>query len=290
MSQDPAPESVAAVAAVIVTHRRPHLAGELVRTLIEVEGLPSDRIIVVVSGDGGLDDPNLESSVRMIRLESNLGPAAGFKRGIESALSDSGWEWLYLCEDDVGLMPLEPPRLGALVRRIDALRSLQPVGAVVAYGRRFSRRTGHATNLVPPDGSPQDLDVVDVAAWGATLLSRAVAEAGLEPDPEWFFAFEDFDYFCRIREAGFTVLVDSLTARRVADYETNEGRADLHSGIRPTDSDEGWRAYYVSRNYFALGAPPTDRRRGSWRTSHTRPGGYNCRRAATRGWRSSTGS
>jgi GT2 family glycosyltransferase len=260
------------VVAVVVTHKRPHLAGELVRTLISVEGLASDKIIVVVSGEGGLDDPDLESSVKMIRLESNLGPGEGFKRGIESALYDPDWGWLYLCEDDVGLLPLEPPRIGALIGRIDALGSSQPVGAVVAYGRIFNRRTGHSVNIVPPPGSPQDLDAVDVAAWGATLLSRRVAEAGLRPDPEWFFAFEDFDFYSRIREAGFSVLVDSLTARRVAHYETNEGRAKLHSGVRPSDSDESWRAYYVSRNYFALA-----RRHGSpsWILAHL---AYSARR------------
>jgi GT2 family glycosyltransferase len=253
------------VAAVVVTHKRPRLAGRLVRSLVDSEGIAKERIFVVVSGEGGLDDPDLESSVRMLRLESNLGPAAGFSKGIEEATADPATQWVYLCEDDVGLLPLGFPRVRDLLRRIEAYPTAQPVGAVVAYGRVLDARTGNAVNLVPPAGSPEDLGTVDVAAWGATLLSRKVADAGLLPDPEWFFGFEDFDFFCRVREAGFSVLVDSMTARQVARHETTAGRADLQSGNRPTDSDESWRAYYVARNYFALA-----RRHGSpsWILAH----------------------
>jgi hypothetical protein len=72
------------------------------------------------------------------------------------------------------------------------------------------------------------------------------------PEPEWFFGYEDFDFFCRIRKAGYAVMVDAVAARKVASFETNSGRGELHSGKRPTDSEESWRAYYVARNFFSL--------------------------------------
>lgn len=262
----PGRDRLSEVTAVVVTHMRPRLAGNLVRSLIEVEGLVPQNIIVVVSGTGGLDDPALEDAVRMLRLATNEGPGGGFKTGIEEAFKDPTTKWAYLCEDDVGLLPLPAPRVAELLGRIAALRHPEPpVGAVVAYGRVFSRRTGNAVNVVPPTGSPQDLDPVDVAAWGATLLSREVAEAGVLPDPAWFFGFEDFDFFCRLREAGFSLLVDSVSARKVASYETSEGREGLHTGVRPSDSAESWRAYYLTRNFFVLA-----RRHGSasWLVAH----------------------
>src|ERR1700689_2337095 len=73
------------VSAVVLTHRRPRLATAVVRSLIEQEGLPPDRVVVVVNGSGGLDDSTLESRVRLIRLPRNLGPAGGFAAGIEAA-------------------------------------------------------------------------------------------------------------------------------------------------------------------------------------------------------------
>jgi hypothetical protein len=73
---------LAQVTAVVLTHMRPGLAGEVTRALIEVEGLPPERIVVVVNGVGGLDDPALEARVRMVRLAANTGPAGGFRAGL----------------------------------------------------------------------------------------------------------------------------------------------------------------------------------------------------------------
>jgi hypothetical protein len=187
------------------------------------------------------------------RLPENIGPGAGFAYGLSAAFSDPAIDWAYLCEDDVGLFDLPAPRLAELLSRIGELAPDQSrVGAVVAYGRRFVGRGSHTVNTVPAAGSPAGLSPVDVACWGATLISRSVVDAGVLPDPEWFFGLEDFDFFCRVREAGFAVLVDDVAARSVAANQTDQGRDRAHRDHRPTDSDEAWRAYYHSRNSFAL--------------------------------------
>src|SRR3954447_18837675 len=92
--------------AVVLTHRRRRLATSLVRSLTEDEGFSPDRIVLVVDRDGGLDDPALEDELCVIRLETNGGPAAGFRAGLEAVFSDPTVAYAYLCEDDVGLMGL----------------------------------------------------------------------------------------------------------------------------------------------------------------------------------------
>jgi GT2 family glycosyltransferase len=257
----------ASVTAVVLTHRRPRLATEVVRSLLEGEGFPPDRVVVVINGTGGLDDATLESSVRILRLPKNLGPAGGFGAGIEAAFADPSVRWAYLCEDDVGLFSLPSPRVSDVVVRAEARArsSGPPVGAVVAYGRRFVGRGAHTVNFVPSLGSPQDLVPVDVAGWGATLLSRTVFDAGVVPDADWFFGLEDFDFFCRVKERGFAVLIDAVSARAVAAEQTSAGRAGAHRAHRPLDDDEAWRAYYHARNSFMLA-----RRHGrpSWHLWH----------------------
>ena len=106
---------------------------------------------------------------------------------------------------------------------------------------------------------------MDVSTWGATLVSRRVVEAGVLPDPELFFGFEDFDFFCRTRAAGFSVLVDVPCARRVAPRQTLAARDESLHRHRPVDAEEPWRAYYFARNFFALA-----RRHGrrSWMAWH----------------------
>ena len=139
-----------------------------------------------------------------------------------------------------------------LARVSQAALSTPSIGAVVAYGRRFAPRGGHAENTVPAADTPDGLAPVEVACWGATLISRAVVDAHVLPDPAWFFGYEDFDFFCRVRDAGFTVMVDAPAARAVADQQTSRGRAATLAPHRPVDSDEAWRAYYVARNFFTF--------------------------------------
>jgi hypothetical protein len=230
------------------------LATGVVRSLIEQEGLRPDRVVVVINGSGGLDDPALESSVQIVRLPRNLGPAGGFGAGMEAAFSDPSVQWAYLCEDDIELFSLPAPRLSDVIGRAEchSRRPGRPVGAVVAYGRCFVGRGGHTVNLVPPQGDPSELVPVDVASWGATLLARGVFDAGILPDPEWFFGLEDFDFFCRVRQGGFDVLVDTVSARAVANEQTTAGRAEAIGSERPTDEREPWRSYYHARNSILL--------------------------------------
>ena len=227
------------------------------RSLLDVEGFAPERIVVVVNGEGGLDDPELEQSVRMVRLPSNIGPAGGFHHGLLEAFADPTTRWAYLCEDDMVLLHLPTPRVAGLVARVESrahagVDAGGRIGAVVPFGRVFVPRSGHTVNVVPRRGLPGDLAPVEVTTWGATLVSRAVVDAGVLPDPELFFGFEDFDFYCRVRAAGFSVLVDVPCARQVAHRQTLAGRDAALRDHRPIDADEPWRAYYVARNFFAL--------------------------------------
>ena len=221
----------AEVTAVVLTFRRPRLAGDVVRSLMAREHLDPGQIVVVVNGEGGLDDPALEDAVRMVRLETNTGPAGGFRAGLEAAFADPACRWAYLCEDDIGLFDLPTPRLAEVLERIGGLGPAHPaVGAVVAYGRAFVGRGAHTVNVVP---ATADFTPVDVACWGATLVAREVVEAGVLPDPDLFFGVEDFDFFCAVRAAGWEVLVDGRAARAVAGQQTNEGRQAAIAADRP---------------------------------------------------------
>ena len=260
------------------------MATAVVRSLVECEGLPVDRIVVVVNGSGGLDDPALEARVRMVRLPHNLGPAGGFGAGMEAAFADPAIRWAYLCEDDVGLFSLPSPRLADLVRRAESRGRFagRPIGAVVAYGRRFVGRGAHTVNLAPPAGDPFELVPVDVASWGATLLARSVFDVGILPDPDWFFGLEDFDFFCRVRQGGFDVLVDAVSARAVAEQQTSAGRAGALGRHRPTDERETWRSYYHAWNSVLLA-----RRHGrpSWHIWHLAYSARHLQKAAGNGER-----
>lgn len=241
-------------AAVVLTYRRRKLATQVVRGLIEREGLPPAGVLLVVNGDGGLDDPQLEAAVGVLRLGTNGGPAGGFRAGLEAACARFGVDWLYLCEDDVGLFDLPSPRLAGLVQRVAAFERATPgeppIGGVVAYARVLNARTGSSVPQRPQ--AQEGFEPVSVAAWGASLVSRRVVEAGVLPDAAWFFAYEDHDFWLRVRGAGFRVLLDVAAARATAGQVSGAGREQAQAGARHADRAEPWRSYYQARNLFEL--------------------------------------
>jgi hypothetical protein len=245
------------VVAVVLTYRRPRLATQVVRRLVAEEGFAPVQVLLVVNGEGGLEDPQLEAAVRVLRLPGNLGPAGGFRAGLVAAAEDPAAKWVYVCEDDVGLLDLPSPRVSHVLCEVERWRS-QPVGAVVAYGRTLDQRGGTLPHL---PAQHTGLEPVDVAVWGASLVSTEVVRKGVLPDADLFFGFEDFDFFFALRRAGFELLVDRASARAVADaHMTVQGRDAALSSSRPVESEEPWRYYYAARNFI-----PLARRYGNWR-------------------------
>lgn len=258
--------NLASVAAVVVTHRRPGLATQVVRGLLTHESLAPEQIFVVVNGEGGLEDSEIADAVQMVHLPENLGPAAGFREGMQAAAAAGSYDWYYLCEDDIGLFNLPSPRLGGLLTELAILEgrpASRRIGGVVAYGRDLHLRTGHTSVHTVSDST--GFDEVDAACWGATLIHRRVLDAGIYPVDDYFFGYEDFDFFYRIRQAGFLLLLERRAAASVAGQMSLSGRDEAFHGKRPLDWQEPWRAFYVARNLFLLA-----RRHGSvgWILAH----------------------
>lgn len=245
---------------VVLTFRRPRIAEETVRHLIASEGIPPEDIVLVINGEGGIVDGQLQSRLDVLRLDHNVGPALGFRTGLEYAVSTRSAPWVYVLEDDAGLLDLPVGRANRIVRDLASRPDHRSVGAVVAYGRTFAGDTGRTLPHVPGERTP-DFARVDVAAWGATLIRREVlADFGCLPDPDLFFGYEDFDFFLRVRAAGWDVVVDTLSERLVGDQVTDRGRSRVFDGERPTDAREPWREYYRARNFLVI-----QRRWGNWR-------------------------
>ncbi|NND01356.1 MAG: hypothetical protein HKN91_01080 [Acidimicrobiia bacterium] len=252
-SRDPIKATQLPAVAVVVTYRRPQLATQVVKGLIEREGFAPENIILVVNGEGGLADVALQERLDVVKLPDNLGPAGGFNAGIRRFVEGFDQEWVYLCEDDVGLFNLPTPRVQQVLDRLERTQlssSEKWPAAVVAYGRDLNRRTG-ITTVHDPAGSSGFVPV-DVAPWGASLVSRAVFESGATPDDDWFFGYEDFDFWLKVHEAGFPVLLDVEAARSATETAFGSGRDAAFQGVRPDDETEPWRAYYVARNFLEL--------------------------------------
>ena len=257
------------VSAVVLTHRRPRLATAVVRSLIEREGLPPDRVVVVVNGSGGLEDPALESRVRLVRLPHNLGPAGGFGAGMEAVFADPSVDWAYLCEDDVGLFSLPSPRLADVVSRAEcrgqAARKARRGGGRLRATVRGPRRPYR--ELRPSRGGASRM-TWSRSTWpvGARRCWRGACSMPVSSPTR----NGSSDSRTSTSSVG-SGRVDSTcwsTPCRLGPWPINR-RPRAESGLsrphRPTDEREAWRSYYHARNSILLA-----RRHGrpSWHIWH----------------------
>jgi GT2 family glycosyltransferase len=242
-----------AATAVVLTYRRPRLASQVVRGLLEKEGVPPSGVVLVVNGEGGLDDRALEASIRVLRLKRNVGPAGGFARAFRFVYESSDLPWIYACEDDLDLSALPSPRLVGLVERaaeFDRAVPGPPVGVVIASGWDIDARTGGTRRHVGRTDSAFGFEDAGFGAWDATLVSRRVLDAGVVPDESLFWWAEEADFCQRVRRAGFRVLVDVLASEHLRNAATSTLGSPQRD--RPGRVDEPWCSYYMARNGFIL--------------------------------------
>ena len=235
------------IAGVVLNH---HTADD---TLLAVRSLQAsrralDQIIVVDNGSDPECEQALEpwrDSVRFIRSAANLGFAGGCNLGIDLALS-AGADAVLLVNSDAVLAPDTLERLeDALAARPGAgiaaplIVSRSEPGIVASAGIHFSPRTGRMRQegfaARTADLWKRDTRAVEAVSGCVMLDRRAVFDAAGLFDPRYFFSFEDIEFCCRARRAGWdTLLVPSALA--------------YHEGQRSIGAGSPSRLYFAARN------------------------------------------
>ena len=234
------------VAAVVLTFMRPRFAGD-VTVVRSLESRASRRaVVVVVNGSAASMIPRWSRRSRWSGWPRNTRSGRGVPSWDGDGIREPSTRWAYLCEDDVGLFTLPTPRVRDVIAQI---ADRGPSGTDLRRcGRRlwarFVGRGAHTDNVRAPARRPVGLTPVEWPAGGPPWCRERWSKPG-PPRPQWFFGLEDFDFFCRVREAGFGVLVDERAAR-AGGHPADLGRDEtLQSATeRPNDTDEAWRAYY----------------------------------------------
>lgn len=207
------------IVAVVLTHDAPQSLRRCVAS-IERQTLRPDWTLVVDNASATPVDPDeLAGPVRVLRLETNEGPAGGWAEGLLRVLAE-GADLLWLMDDDC-----EP--------RPDALENLK---RALDHG---GPETGVAYPLWhQPPGGPG----VFRPAWCGVLLRRVTAERAGLPMRELVWWAEDTEYLqWRVRNTGFGELL-------VPHAHVDHHRGTEREGRAP------WKLYYETRNtvYFRL--------------------------------------
>jgi len=210
------------------------------------------RIHIIVIDNGSIVDPGEEirrnfPEVDYIRLEDNIGFAAGCNLGAKRALHLGADFLLFLNNDTIAesdfLGPMLEsfdimPNLGVvspLIRRAEYPQEIEFAGGFITYSLgQFTARCSPA----PTEGL---LQICDYASGCCMLVSRQAAEQIGLFDENLFAYFEDDDLSIRARKTGFTV------ACRVDTSITHVGSATTRSGLTEGTTSP-LKHYLMARN------------------------------------------
>ena len=202
------------VAAVIVTHDRPGLLKRCLAALSTQARVP-DSIFVVDNASHEPVGPSVAcfANAQTIRLERNLGAAAGFGAGIRAARA-GGYSHVWMMDDDGA--PADPLCLTNLLATEAACGSALtcPLVLDVADPARLAfpiRQAGRTRFTVAALQQHRYVEGFAHLFNGALIATAAFAKIGL-PDARLGMRGDEVEFLLRARRAGLRIVTDTRTA------------------------------------------------------------------------------
>ncbi len=223
----------AKTAIVVVTYQRNNLLQILFESFEHMALKPSQ--IFVVDNDNNADVDalckNLQSSlpettVTWAPMEENLGGAGGFSKGVELAFN-AGFDWIWLMDDDVRVMPnalelLQPWMDEAL---INDHRTIQ-CSKINFNGEPFYWQYQYLTalgmlNPVAPSGFAENerFKPMNAVCFEGGLFHRSVIEEIGLPDPRFFIHWDDTTYGYLCSKVTYPILIPDVLMQRTREQE-----------------------------------------------------------------------
>ncbi|WP_111672198.1 glycosyltransferase [Algoriphagus litoralis] len=232
--------------AFVITYNRPDILLATLKAIFS-QTYPPDFLWVIDNSDN-LETDNaiaglLDSRIRYHRIGYNAGPAGAAAKGLELCL-EKGAEWIYWGDDN------DPPFRSDCFERLLAIRNANPFcGVLGTVGHFFDRKKGVIKRIQTRLLEKKEWVEVDSIAGGMCMLvSAEVVKAGVFPDKDLFFGFEELDFCLKVSRKGFALVVDSglfLEARK----ET--GRLDFDRPAYQQKKNLA-REYYSLRNLLYI--------------------------------------
>jgi hypothetical protein len=250
------------VVVTVLNHNGWQDAAECVRSVL-ASTYWNFKVVIV---DNGSTDDSMERlsrladgrSVELVQTGANLGSVGGTTYAIQSAL-ERGADFIFALSNDlvvsadaidtlVHSMGLDP-RIGVIAPRImyyDQPDELWSCGFLMNHW--LARGTDLVNRIKRASPGVEVLDV-DMLIGGVMFLRRALVEQIGTVDDRYFFQTEEYEFFDRVRKAGWQVKVAM-------------GTAVLHKVGRTIGTGSYDRWYYGTRNrllYIKENLPPLQR-------------------------------
>ncbi|MGI6775832.1 MAG: glycosyltransferase family 2 protein [Patescibacteria group bacterium] len=233
------------IAANVVTYNRKDLLRECLNSLLAQTRKPNSIIIVDNNSTDGtkemvekefLDNPIFD----YVRLNENTGSAGGQYTGIKRAY-EKGFDWVWCMDDDA--TPKKQCLKNLLVSKESCKKAkvLVPVKISINGNEQGSHVGVFSSPFLRIKPANRSSKLIEFSSFVGPLFSKdVIREIGL-PNKDLFIWHDDYEYFLRIKTAGFkTYLVDSAVVIHNDDYG------------RQKKKQLGWKNYYGWRNKFYI--------------------------------------
>ncbi len=232
--------------AFVITYNRPDTLLETIQAIFD-QTYPPDFLWIIDNSENLETDHAiagmLDSRIRYYRMGYNAGPAGAAAKGLELCAQE-GADWIYWGDDN------DPPFRLDCFERLLAIRDVNPFcGVLGSVGHFFDRKKGVIKRIQTRLLEKKEWVEVDSIAGGMCMLvSAEVVKAGVLPDKNLFFGFEELDFCLKVSRKGFALVVDCglfLEARK------ESGRLDFERPVYQQKKNLA-REYYSLRNLLYI--------------------------------------
>lgn len=234
----------------VITYQRPTILFETIQKLFS-QSCPPEKLWIIDNSEDQLTQNIIKDldDDRLIyyRVGFNSGPAGAARIGL-NLVTNAGYDWILWGDDDD-----PPPTSKTFEKQFLAIKDskIQNIGQLGIVGQRFNLHLGKIDRITDFELQNTDLVQVDTISGGqCKIVSRKVIEAGVLPNHNLFYGFEELDFDLKLKEKGFKSIVESgffLSLRK------KYNRIDFNRPIYIKKSAAGLkRQYYSTRNLIYI--------------------------------------
>lgn len=230
----------------IITYNRPKIVCESIKIVFAQTSAPEFLWIIDNSENLNTDHAIaslLDSRIKYYHMGYNAGPAGAAAKGLELCVQD-GADWIYWGDDN------DPPEFNDIFEKLLLIRFHNPYcGILGAVGHFFDHKKGEIKRIQSRLlERKESLEVESVAGNMNMLVHRDIVNAGVFPDKDLFFGFEELDFCLKAKRRGFTILVhcELFLRLRQKHNRTNFERPIYVKKLNPV------REYYSLRNLLLI--------------------------------------
>lgn len=189
----------------VITYNRPQILVDTLGKLF-AQSHPPEFIWVIDNSENLETDHAIASlmdpRIKLHRMGYNSGPAGAAKKGLELCAQE-GADWILWADDN------DPPFFADTFEKLLSIRDVNPFcGVIGSVGHFFDRKKGVIKRIQSKLLEKKETVEVDYVAGGMSMIVNSeVVKAGIFPNKNLFFGFEELDFCLKASRRGFTILV-----------------------------------------------------------------------------------